>query len=84
MGEQRTRSLIGEACMIRRMVTRVRAFSVDEAGLETVEYAITTGLIVSGTIASVTFIGGWVSAQFGSMTDTLTASGARPSSLPVP
>ena len=70
--------------MIRRMVKRVRAFSADEAGLETVEYAIITGLIVSGTIASVTFIGGWVSGQFGNMADTLTASSAGPSSVPVP
>ena len=59
---------------MRRIMKTVRAFWADEAGLETVEYAIITGLIVSGTIASVTFIGSWVSDQFGNMADTLTAS----------
>ncbi len=60
--------------MMRRMMKTVQAILADEAGLETVEYAIITGLIVSGTIASVTFIGSWVSDQFGNMADTLTAS----------
>ena len=57
---------------MRRMMTIVQAFLTDEVGLETVEYAIITGLIVSGTIASVAFIGDWVSGQYGNMSDTLT------------
>jgi pilus assembly protein Flp/PilA len=36
----------------------------DERGLETVEYAIITGLIVVGLIASITAIGTWVKTQF--------------------
>ncbi len=59
---------------MRRIMKTVRAFWADEVGLETVEYAIITGMIVSGTIASVTFIGGWVSDQFGNMADTLQES----------
>ncbi len=59
---------------MRRIMKTVQAFWADEAGLETVEYAIITGLIVSGTIASVTFIGGWVSGQFANMADTLQES----------
>ncbi len=59
---------------MQRIMKAVQAFWADEAGLETVEYAIITGLIVSGTILSVSFIGGWVSDQFEDMADTLTAS----------
>ena len=62
---------------MQRIMKTVREFWADEAGLETVEYAIITGLIVSGTIGSVTFIGGWVSRQFGEMADTLTTSSAQ-------
>jgi Flp pilus assembly pilin Flp len=36
----------------------------DEQGLETVEYAIITGLIVAGTIVTIGLIGTWVKAQF--------------------
>ena len=36
----------------------------DERGLETVEYAIITGLIVVGVIAFITDIGTWVRKQF--------------------
>ena len=59
---------------MQRIMKTVREFWADEAGLETVEYAIITGLIVSGTIASVTFIGTWVSGQFENMAETLTLS----------
>jgi len=45
------------------MSTLKRLFS-DERGLETVEYAIITGLIVVGVIASVTAIGTWVKQKF--------------------
>ncbi len=62
---------------MRRIMKTVRAFWADEAGLETVEYAIITGLIVSGTIASVAFIGGWVSGQFADMAETLTVSSGQ-------
>jgi Flp pilus assembly pilin Flp len=36
----------------------------DDAGLETVEYAIIAGLIVVGTVAAITAIGVWVSNKF--------------------
>ena len=36
----------------------------DESGLETVEYAIITGLIVAGTITVIALIGAWVLTQF--------------------
>ena len=45
----------------------------DERGLETVEYAIITGLVVAGTIAAVTALGAWVSGQFASLQSTLGA-----------
>ncbi len=42
----------------------VRRFLRDERGLETIEYAIITGLIVSGLVAIVVAIGSWVKGQF--------------------
>jgi pilus assembly protein Flp/PilA len=48
-------------------------FIRDDKGLETVEYAIIAGLIVVGTVAAITAIGGWVSGKF---TDLRTALNA--------
>ena len=42
----------------------LKCFYNDEKGLETVEYAIIVGLIVAGTIATISAIGTWVSGQF--------------------
>ena len=39
-------------------------FLSDERGLETVEYAIIAGLIVSGLVAIIVAIGGWVKNAF--------------------
>ena len=36
----------------------------DERGLETVEYAIITGLIVVGVISTIGLIGTWVKGKF--------------------
>ncbi len=52
---------------------RIRQFMVDERGLETVEYAIVTGLIVAGTITAIAAIGSWVSTQFATLESTLGA-----------
>jgi len=42
----------------------ITRFLSDERGLETVEYAIIAGLIVSGLVAIIVAIGGWVKNQF--------------------
>lgn len=42
----------------------LKRFFSDEAGLETVEYAIIIGLIVGGLVVTITAIGIWVNAQF--------------------
>jgi Flp pilus assembly pilin Flp len=39
-------------------------FVSDEKGLETVEYAIIAGLVVSGLVAVIVAIGTWVKGQF--------------------
>jgi len=44
-------------------------FLTDERGLETVEYAIITGLIVAGTIGLIWAIGSWVHDQFSNVND---------------
>ncbi len=42
----------------------LKSFISDERGLETVEYAIITGLIVAGTIVVIGLIGTWVNGTF--------------------
>lgn len=46
------------------MKTLLKRFVTDERGLETVEYAIITGLIVAATIGAIAAIGSWVFTQF--------------------
>jgi len=46
----------------------------DERGLETVEYAIITGLIVGGTITAIGLIGSWVFGQFTAVEEELSSS----------
>ena len=55
---------------------RLWNFLRDERGLETVEYAIITGLIVAGTITAIIAIGGWVETQFTETQTTLEGTGA--------
>ena len=50
--------------MLKRAKQLVRRFVVTGAGLETVEYAIITGLVVAATISVIAAIGVWVLAQF--------------------
>jgi Flp pilus assembly pilin Flp len=54
---------------IRRLVS-------DERGLETVEYAIITGLVVVGLIASISAIGVWVKSQFTTLEGEMGGGGA--------
>jgi len=42
----------------------IKNFLSDDRGLETVEYAIIAGLIVTGLIAVVAAIGTWVKGEF--------------------
>jgi Flp pilus assembly pilin Flp len=48
-------------------------FVSDELGLESVEYAIITGLIVAGTLISIATIGLWIARKFGIIQGTLGA-----------
>ena len=51
-----------------------RKFVADERGLETVEYAIITGLIVAGTIGIIGGIGIWVQDTFQDVSDEIGAT----------
>ena len=42
-------------------------FMMDDRGLETVEYAIIAGLIVTGLVAIIVAIGVWVKGKFNSL-----------------
>ena len=53
------------------MYAVVKKFVADEQGLETVEYAIITGLIVAGTITVLVVIGDKVKAKFDSLSVNL-------------
>lgn len=54
-----------------RIAKHLKGFMCDDRGLETVEYAIITGLIVAGTIAAIAAIGVWVNTQFSILQGTL-------------
>jgi Flp pilus assembly pilin Flp len=48
-------------------------FLRNEEGLETVEYAIITGLIVAGTVGLIVALGGWVHDKFETVNTELGA-----------
>ncbi len=50
--------------MLSKIKMAVKRFVACKAGLETVEYAIITGLVVAATIAVIAAIGAWVLSQF--------------------
>ena len=56
-----------------RAKTLATRFIVEERGLETVEWAIITSLIVAGTIAILAAIGLWVAEQYETVQDELGA-----------
>ena len=60
---------------MRRIMKALEAFWADEAGLETVEYAIIMGLIVSGTVGFVSAIGLLVQGKFEKMLFVLEEGG---------
>lgn len=51
----------------------ISKFIKDDSGLETVEYAIISGLIVAAVITAVTAIGTWVSGKFSGLQTSLGA-----------
>ncbi|MHC4561339.1 MAG: Flp family type IVb pilin [Planctomycetota bacterium] len=53
----------------------LRTFWNDETGLETVEYAIITGLIVAATITAIGLLGAWVSGRFEAVNTEVGAGG---------
>ncbi len=59
--------------MLATVRCKVRQLAITEEGLETVEYAIITGLIVAGTIGVIAAIGLWVLAQFQAVQGVLGA-----------
>ncbi len=59
--------------MLQRAKRIIRRFVKNESGLETVEYAIITGLIVAATIAVIAAIGAWVLATFQTVQTALGA-----------
>jgi len=54
-------------------MNQIKRFAKDEQGLETVEYAIITGLIVAGVITTIAAIGAWVKGTFDSLKTNLNA-----------
>jgi Flp pilus assembly pilin Flp len=51
----------------------LKSFAADDRGLETVEYAIISGLIVAGLITVVVAIGTWVKTRFSDLKTDLGA-----------
>ena len=50
--------------MLSKIKKAVKRFVACTAGLETVEYAIITGLVVAATLAVLAAIGAWVLQQY--------------------
>jgi Flp pilus assembly pilin Flp len=55
------------------MIKSLKSFASDDQGLETVEYAIIAGLIVTGLIAIIVAIGVWVKGSFNALKTDLGA-----------
>ena len=64
---------VAEGSNMTKLARLFKKFWRDERGLETVEYAIITGLIVAATITAIGILGAWVTGQF---TTVNTAIGA--------
>ncbi len=45
----------------------LKRFPADDRGLETAEYAIIAGMIVTGAIAVIAAIGAWVKGEFAAL-----------------
>ncbi len=58
---------------MKTVARQLKRFWNDEQGLETVEYAIITGLIVAATITAIGLLGAWVSGQFEAVNTTVGA-----------
>jgi len=54
-------------------MSTIKRFFSDEKGLETVEYAIIAGLIVTGLVAIIVAIGIWVKGKFNTVKTELGA-----------
>ncbi len=55
------------------MTQVMKRFAADEGGLETVEYAIITGLVVAGVVLTIGALGTWVKTQFDNLKTDLKA-----------
>lgn len=58
---------------MKALLKTLKRFAGDDQGLETVEYAIITGLIVAATITAIGILGAWVTTQFESVNTTVGA-----------
>ncbi len=58
---------------MKTLTTLCKKFWKDERGLETVEYAIITGLIVAATVTAIGILGVWVSGKFNTVNTALGA-----------
>ena len=54
------------------MLKLVKRFLADERGLETVEYAVMTALIVTAIVLAITTLGGAVKTRMESTTNVIT------------
>ncbi len=57
-----------------KALNTLKRFWRDDQGLETVEYAIITGLIVAATITAIGVLGGWVTTQFETVNENIGAA----------
>jgi Flp pilus assembly pilin Flp len=53
------------------MKNLLKRFALEESGLETIEYAIITGLITAGILAAIVTLSAWLSARYASVNAAL-------------
>ena len=57
------------------MVSLLNRFVKDEQGLETVEYAVMTALVVAAMVAAITALSGAITARFGATQSVIEGIG---------
>jgi Flp pilus assembly pilin Flp len=57
---------------MKAFVKQLRRFMSDEQGLETIEYAVMTALIVAALVTAITALSGAVQTRFGKVQTTVS------------
>ena len=60
---------------MRKLQTSLGKFRHDEDGAALVEYTVLLGILLVAVIASIIYVGGWISTQWTALTASLATAG---------